>query len=206
MFKAALIIDPQVDFMKAEGALPVPGAEPVIDILNQYLESLTLENGYVGVVFTADTHDSEKYAESEEAKEFPPHCIMGTDGFDFAVEPQRVPEETQAFILNKGVFDMWQEQEIEVRPMSIVGRPAPVKGEQDRDEMFKNLLASGIEEVEVCGVASDYCVKWAIEGLLARGFKVTVYDNLVAGIARDIHQVAKEDFAEAVADGRLTIA
>ena len=205
MFKSALIIDAQVDFMKKDGALYVPGAEDVIEVINKYLESLSIENGYMGVVFTADTHDPETYPDSEEAKEFPPHCYMGTDGFDLAVEPQRVPGETQKYILNKGVFDMWHESTLEIRPLAVVGEIIPVGGEQDRDEFFKNLVAAGVEDIEVSGVASDYCVKWAIQGLLARGFRVTVYDNLVAGIGRDIHQVAKEDFIDEVADGKLMI-
>lgn len=205
MFKSALIIDAQVDFMRKDGALYVPGAEDVAETLNQYLESLSMENGYMGVVFTADSHDPEKYLASDEAKDFPPHCYMGTDGFDLAIEPQRVPSETQKFILNKGVFDMWQEGKLEVRPLAVIGEIVPVGGEQDRDEFFKNLLAAGVEEIEVSGVASDYCVKWAIQGLTARGFKVTVFDNLVAGISRDIHQVAKEDFIDEVEDGKLFV-
>ena len=55
----------------------------------------------------------------------------------------------------------------------------------------------GVEEVEVVGVAADYCVKWAVEGLVVRGFKVTLYDNLTAGIAQDIHEVVAENFASA---------
>ncbi len=213
MYKSALIIDAQVDFMRKDGALYVPGAEDVVGTLNEYLGSLSMENGYFGVIFTADTHNPETYPDSDEAKGdpdngvpgFPPHCYMGTDGFDLAVEPQQVPAETQKFILNKGVFDMWHEIKLEVRPLAVIGEVAPVGGEQDRDEFFKNLHAAGVEEIEVSGVASDYCVKWAIQGLTARGFKVTVFDNLVAGIQRDIHQVAKEDFIDEVADGRLIV-
>lgn len=205
MFKAAIIVDAQVDFMRDYGALYVPDAEDTIKIINEYLGSLSMENGYMGVLFTADTHDPDTYPKSEEAEMFPPHCYMGTDGFDLAVDPKLIPAETQKFIMNKGVFDMWYENSLEVRPLAVVNEVAPVGGEQDRDEFFNNLLAAGVEEIEVCGVATDYCVAWAIRGLTARGFKVTVYDNLVAGIERDIHQVAAEDFIDEVEDGKLQI-
>ncbi len=193
-FKIAVVVDAQVDFMDPNGALFVPGADTVVPIIDEYLSSLTLENGYMGVVFTADTHDEKTYPDSEEAKQFPPHCYQGTDGFGFAIKPQNVPSETQKFILNKGVFDMWEEPKLTVRPYRVTGEFIAYGGEQDREDFFSNIVAAGVEEAEVVGVAADYCVKWAVEGLLARGFKVTLYDNLTAGIDRNIHQVVDEDF------------
>ena len=201
-FKIAVIVDAQVDFMDPNGALFVPGADAVVPIIDEYLSSLTLENGYMGVVFTADTHDEKTYPDSLEATGdeekgipgFPPHCYQGTDGFAFAVKPQNVPEETQKFILNKGVFDMWEDPNVKVRPYRVTGEMVAYGGEQDREDFFNNIVAAGVDEVEVVGVAADYCVKWAVEGLLNRGFKVTLYDNLTAGIERDIHQVVEEDF------------
>lgn len=207
-FKIALVIDAQADFMDQSGALYVPDSEKIVPILNEYLSSLTLENGYMGVIFTADTHNEDTYPNSLEAKGdedagipgFPPHCYTGTDGFKFAVDPSKVPEDENGskipvMILNKGVFDMWQEEGLEVRPYKVHGEVVARGGEQDRDTFFKNLQMAGVEEVEVVGVAADYCVKWAIDGLLARGFKVTIYDNLTAGIERDIHQVVHDDFS-----------
>ena len=202
-FKLALVIDPQYDFMNPNGALFVPGSDAVVPILNEYLKSLTLENGYVGVVFTADTHDEETYPNSLEAKGdaangipgFPPHCYTGTDGFKFEVDPKLVPSETKKLILNKSVFNMWEESDLVLRPYAVEGEIKPVGGEQDRDAWFKNMKAMGIDEVEVTGVAADYCVKWAVEGLVARGFEVTLYDNLTAGISQNIREVVQENFA-----------
>jgi len=67
-FKIAVIVDAQVDFMDPNGALFVPGADALVPTLDEYLSSLTLENGYMGVVFTADTHDEKTYPDSEEAQ------------------------------------------------------------------------------------------------------------------------------------------
>ena len=47
------------------------------------------------------------------------------------------------------------------------------------------------------GVAADYCVRWAVEGLIARGFAVTVPAGLTRGIDRQIEVVAAQDFADA---------
>lgn len=205
MYKTALIIDAQVDFMRPEGALYVPGAEETIEIINDYLGSVTMENGYFGSIFTADTHNAEDYPKSEEAETFPPHCYVGTDGFDFAIEPQRVSPELLSVILNKDVFNMWEAEEGIIRPFKRVGDEIAIGGNQDRDVFFKNLISAGVTNIEVSGVASDYCVKWAIEGLLVRDFNVIVYDNLVAGIEKDIHEVAEKFFFEELEEGRLSI-
>ena len=47
------------------------------------------------------------------------------------------------------------------------------------------------------GVAADYCVRWAIDGLLARAFTVRVPADLTRGIARQMEQVIQEEFADA---------
>lgn len=206
MERIALIIDAQKDFMSSDGALYVPGAEKVTKILNQYLPSITLENGYFGVIFTADTHDKDTYADSEEAKMFPPHCILETDGFNFNIDMSQIPENTKKLILNKSVFNMWEEEDLILRPYKTEGEivsyaPIPLP----RNDFFDNLISAGINQIEVSGVASDYCVKEAIYGLLIREFNVKVYDNLVAGIERDIHQVAKEEFGFYLGNGQLVI-
>lgn len=194
MFKIAIIVDCQTDFTSPIGALPVPGAEKIVPTIDEYLSYLTLENGYMGVLFTADTHTPEEYKKSKEAEEFPEHCMVNTPGFDFSCNPKLVPRETPKMILNKSVFSMWEQPGLKLRPFKVAGEPVAYGGEVDRDEWFANLLANGVEEVEVVGFAADYCVKWAVDGLLLRGFNVTLYDNLTAGIQRDIHQVVNEDF------------
>lgn len=91
--------------------------------------------------------------------------------------------------LEKGVFDMWAEPDVAI---------AVATGEKvARDAFFMELEARGVTEVTVIGVAADYCVRWAIEGLVARGFTVDVPQGLTRGIARPIAQVIAEDFADA---------
>lgn len=237
MEKIALVIDAQNDFMTPNGALYVPGADNILDTLNEYLSSIRIENGYYGIIFTADTHEKDEYQASEEAKLFPPHCIKGSEGFNFAVDMTKLPTlesirnervqeliktgktEDQAteiardekiivperLIMNKGVFNMWEESNLSVRPYRLSGELVAHGGAQDRDALFTNLKNIGVDQVEVVGVASDYCVKDAIHGLLIRGFTVTVYDNLVAGIERDIYQVAEEEFNYYFQNGQLII-
>jgi nicotinamidase/pyrazinamidase len=203
MFKLAVIIDAQYDFMKPAGSLFVPGADAVIPTLNEYLKSLTLDNGYVGVVLTADAHDPETYPESLEAMGnpetgkpgFPPHCYIGTDGYKFAIDVSLIPAETKKLILNKDVNDMWEEKNIVLNTLVLDGEPAAFGGEQKRDAFFQRMFDQGIDEIELTGVAADFCVKDAIRGFVKRGFNVTLFDNLTAGVFDDIRKVVNTNFA-----------
>src|SRR3546814_2846085 len=63
-----------------------------------------------------------------------------------------------------------------------------------REHFFAGLKHHGVDTVTVIGVAADYCVMWAIRGLLDRGFKVEVVEHLTAGIQRDMQQTIDEEF------------
>ncbi len=141
-----------------------------------------------GVLFTADTHVPDIYAGSEEAKQFPLHCAIGTSGWALVVDPGAIDPAIPRYRLEKGVFDMWAEPGLVLE--AIDGGAA-----QDRDAFFAALLAAGVREVEVVGVAADYCVRWAVEGLLARGFRVTVPAALTRGIAQPVEAVARDAWA-----------
>lgn len=183
-----IVVDAQNDFMRADGKLYVPGAEAIIPALQAYLTKV--DN--LGVLFTYDTHLEGVYETSEEAKQFPIHCIKGSEGWQLAIDPSvvRVP----VYTMEKGVFDMWKEPTLSVyTDDALSGNPEDV---EDRDVLFKDLKACGVTKVRVTGVAADYCVKWAIDGLLTRGFEVEVMGDLTVGITRGIEQVVQDDFTD----------
>ena len=184
-----IVVDTQRDFMAAEGALSVAGAEALVPALRAFLERLEPE-ATAGVLFTFDTHDADVYAGSPEAEQFPPHCVRGSAGWENMLGADAVDPAIPAWRLEKGVFDMWAEEEVAVRSDRDPDAP-PVP----REQFFDRLKATGVRHVTVIGVAADYCVKWAVEGLVERGFEVTVPETLTRGIARQIDQVVIEDFA-----------
>jgi len=63
-----------------------------------------------------------------------------------------------------------------------------------RDPFFEALAGSGVRDVTVVGVAADYCVRWAIDGPVERGFRVEVPAALTRGIARQIDSVVAEEW------------
>ena len=187
MQRFVIIVDTQADFMLADGALPVAGAEALVAPMQAWLAALRPEET-AGILFTFDTHSAETYPGSAEAEQFPIHCVRGTPGWNNMLDAAAIDPAIPTYRLEKNVFDMWAETGLQVEgPGDAV----------ERDRFFADLKASGTTTVAVIGVAADYCVRWAIEGLLARGFNVEIPAALTRGIARSIEQVTKSDFAGA---------
>jgi nicotinamidase-related amidase len=189
-----IVVDTQRDFMAADGALSVAGAEALVPEAERFLAALKPDDT-AGVLFTYDSHEPEIYAASPEAEQFPPHCVKGSAGWDNMLSAAAVDAAIPVYRLEKGVFDMWAEPDAVLRDERNPDAPS-----LPRDSLFERLRLDGVRQVTVIGVAADYCVKWAVEGLLARGFDVTVPEALTQGIARQIRDVAAEDFA-----GRLQV-
>ncbi|MFV0624599.1 cysteine hydrolase family protein [Sphingomonas sp. ac-8] len=187
MKKVVVVVDTQADFMNPDGALAVAGADALAAPMAAWLKALAPADT-AAVLFTFDTHDVDTYPGSAEAEQFPIHCVRDTPGWRNLLDPARVDPAIPSYRLEKGVFAMWEEPDLRAEP--IAGGDSV-----DRDAFFAELRAAGVEEAVVIGVAADYCVRWAIDGLVARGFHVTVPAALTRGIARPIEQVVAEDFA-----------
>jgi nicotinamidase/pyrazinamidase len=171
--KLIVVVDTQYDFMLPDGALYVPQAEEIIVPGIRFLRNLKPEET-AAVLFTFDTHDPEIYAVSEEAGQFPPHCVRGTQGWANVFNPALIDPAIPVHALEKGVFDLWAEPDVEVQR---VGRSE----RRPRDTFFGALDPRRVQAT-VIGVAADYCVRWAVDGLAARGYRIEVPPELTRGI------------------------
>ena len=184
-----IVVDTQVDFMSPDGALPVAGAEALVAPMHAWLATLEPAET-AGVLFTFDTHYADTYAATAEAALFPIHCVRDTPGWSNMIDASLLDPAIAQYRLEKGVFDMWAEYGLMIVP---TGR-APIR----RDRFFADLKAAGTARVTVIGVAADYCVRWALNGLVDRGFACAVPADLTRGIDRQIEAVIAEDFANTV--------
>lgn len=191
MRRFVIVVDMQRDFVAADGALPVPDAEAVVGPAQAWLAGLTAEDT-TGILFTFDTHVPAAYAGSAESEQFPLHCVRGTPGWDLVLDRAAVDPAIPLFWLEKGVFDMWAEADVAI--LDGAGTATP------REAFFAVLKADGVTHVTVIGVAADFCVRWAVDGLVARDFAVDLPEALTRGIGRDIRQVVAEDFAGATVE------
>ena len=193
MKQVVVVVDTQGDFIRPDGALSVSGADALVAPMQAQLRALKPDETEA-VIFTFDTHDPQTYPGSAEAEQFPPHCYRETEGWRNMLSPDVIDPAIPAFALEKGVFAMWAEPGLTLTPMQREGEP------RDRDGFFAELRARGVEEALVFGVAADYCVRWAVAGLLERGFSCTVPTALTRGIERDIETIASDEF-----DGQLRV-
>ncbi|MED5547005.1 cysteine hydrolase family protein [Novosphingobium decolorationis] len=186
-----IVVDTQRDFMAPDGALSVAGADELVAPMQAWLEALDPETTE-GVLFTFDTHDPAIYPGSPEAEAFPLHCVRESAGWANMLDPDRIPAQIPAWKLEKGVFDMWNEAGLTLTSARSDARPTqPIA----RDAFFADLARRGVRDVNVIGVAADYCVLWAVQGLLERGFTVHVPQALTKGIDRQIDEVLVSDLA-----------
>lgn len=189
MSRFVVVVDTQFDFIASDGALNVAGADALVEPMQAWLDGLHPDDT-AGILFTFDTHVPEIYAGSPEAKAFPVHCVTGTPGWENVLGTASIRPSIPIWRLEKGVFDMWEEEVVWIDDARMPYRK-PVR----REDFFASLQAQGIREVVVIGVAADYCVRWAIEGLVARGFDVAVPHGLTRGIEREIEVVVADEFA-----------
>ncbi len=173
-----IVVDMQGDFVHAAGALPVPDAEAIVAPMQDWLAALD-PTTTAGVLLTFDTHVPDVYAASPESAQFPIHCVHGTLGWESVLDAGAIAPSIPVYTLDKGVFDMWAESGLSLKPLDKEGAAI------DREVFFASLAAEGLRDVTVVGVAADFCVKWAIEGLLARGFRVELPAALTRGIGME---------------------
>ena len=170
-------IDTQYDFISADGALSVPGAENIRENLRA-LTNYAIEHG-VKTIASADAHAPD----DREFEIFPPHCVQGTPG-------QKKIEET--CVANTQVIENTTP---ETNPHEVFSKADQILLEKQTYDVFTNLntvkliKAANADEHIVYGVATDYCVRAAVCGLLDRGYQVIVVKDAIAAV----EQKAGED-------------
>jgi len=170
MTRALFIVDVQNDFTEG-GALGVVGGDAVATAITSHLAAHGDE--YRLVIASRDWHDGDgdngghfATGEPDFVDTWPPHCVAGTPGaeYDPGLDTSAVTHHVK-----KGQ-----------------GQPAYslFEGRDDDGRAVAELLTdAGILEVDVVGIATDYCVlATALDGR-QHGFEVRVLDDLVAGVA-----------------------
>ncbi len=181
-------VDTQYDFMEPGGALYVPQAETV----KPNLERLLRAAGSFGIT-TISSRCAHQPGDAE-FEMFPPHCLEGTPGAErvFADLP-RLPRQEIAvdavadahtqleagkhYVVKKKVFDMFSSKWL--------------------DGLRQRGALRG-EDCIVFGVATDYCVRACVLGLVEAGARVQVVEDAIRGVAPE---TTEQTFAEMRAAG-----
>jgi nicotinamidase/pyrazinamidase len=171
MSRALIVVDVQNDFCEG-GSLPVTGGARVAADISALMHRWhTREPGgpsYDVVVATKDHHvdpGDHWAAKPDFEHSWPVHCKVGTDGEGF--HPNLDPQPFDAIFL-KG--------EHAAAYSGFEGRTTQGEGLADW------LRGHGVTEVDVCGIATDHCVRaTALDGA-REGFDTRVLTALCAGV------------------------
>ena len=166
------MVDVQNDFCEG-GSLAVAGGAEVAFRIGQLLQHWSHRDpgaaDYAVAVATRDHHidpgahfsDDPDFVDS-----WPAHCVVGTEGEAF--HPNLDPQPFDAIFL-KG--------EHAAAYSGFEGRSA------DGTPLADWLGRHQISHLDVCGIATDYCVRQTALDGLRNGFSVRVLTDLVAGVA-----------------------
>jgi nicotinamidase/pyrazinamidase len=155
---ALLVVDVQNDFLPG-GSLAVPGADAVVPVLCKYVRA-ALESR-AQLCATRCWHPAKHCSFRERGGPWPPHCIQGTPGAEFA-PGLRLPADT--IIFSKGM-------------------------DPDRDSysgfvgtmLDATLRALDVARVLIGGLATEFCVLNTVRDALARGHAVLLLEDAVRG-------------------------
>ena len=162
----------QQDFVAPHGALPVRGATELIPQISTEIET-SRRNGDL-VVWTQDWHPERTPHFAPFGGTWPTHCVAGTSGAEVVPELAAL-QRSDDLLIRKGVAG-----EDGYSAFSVRG---PLLGEDLPTELHDRLKEQAIQQVRICGVATDWCVKSTAIGALRLGYTVEVIRAGIAAVA-----------------------
>ncbi len=156
---ALLIVDMQNDFLPG-GSLAVPRGDEVVPVLNSYLKLFTSRN--LPIYATRDWHPEQHCSFKAQGGSWPPHCVQGTRGAEFAAALQLPPSTV------------------------IISKATTV--EQDAYSGFEGtnldqqLHAANVHRLFIGGLATDYCVLSTVRDALKLGYRVLLLADAIRAV------------------------
>ena len=151
-----IIVDPQVDF--TTGSLATAKGPASMDYLAKALKEGAWKN-YNWIIVTQDAHPANHCSFVEQGGVFPPHCVQGTEGMNVYPALQDVLSSITANIPN--IHYMQKGDLPEKEEFSIF------QNEQSGEKLRSVIEQEKFEGIDVCGIATDYCVYETTKDLMA---------------------------------------
>ena len=185
MARALIVVDVQNDFCEG-GSLAVAGGAAVAGAISAHLAQHRGDYGVV--VATRDWHidPGTHFADEPDfAATWPAHCVAETDGADFhpALDDAVDFLATVDAVVSKGAY--------EAAYSGFEGRT------EDGRALADLLREAGVTEVDVVGIATDYCDRATALDALREGFATRLLVPLTAGVAPATTEAALAELAEA---------
>ncbi len=165
--RALIIVDVQNDFCEG-GSLAVAGGAAVARAVSEMLAGPDGAR-YAQVVATQDYHvnPGEHFSATPDySVSWPAHCVAGTPGADFHPD-----------LDTRKVGEVFRKGEYAAAYSGFEGTSA------SGETLLHWLSEHGIDEVDVVGIATDYCVRATAADAARAGIDTTVLLSLTAGVA-----------------------
>ena len=156
---ALIVVDVQNDFL-AGGSLAVPCGEDVVPVLNHYIREFEVKG--LPIFLTRDWHPPSHCSFEAQGGVWPPHCIAGTRGAEFAPNLE-VPG--SATIISKAT-----------------GVEKDAYSGFDETNLNSELRDRDIHRLFVGGLATDYCVLNTVRDALSNGYDVFLLIDAVRAV------------------------
>ena len=172
---ALISVDVQNDFLDG-GSLAVPHGNEVIPVMNRYIHVFK-EKG-LPIFTTRDWHPANHCSFKARGGPWPPHCVQGTKGAEFAPDLQ-LPED--AVIISSAT-----------RP-----EKEAYSGFEGTD-LHERLQKIGVRRLFIGGIATDYCVLNTVRDALTLGYEVYLLEDAIraVNVHPDDGEKAKEEMFE----------
>lgn len=158
---ALIIVDLQNDFL-AGGSLAVPDGDAVVPLINDYIDAFLARQ--LPIYATRDWHPADHCSFQAQGGPWPPHCIAGSPGAEFA-RGLRLPDPEKFTIISK----------------AISSDKDAYSGFENTD-LAERLRREEIQRVFVGGLATDYCVLNTVKDALKSGFKVILLEDAIRAV------------------------
>lgn len=193
MGRALVLVDIQNDFCEG-GSMGVDGGGAVAAraterVLADRAHRDIGHRDYTAIVATADWHHDpgDHWAtdgEPDFATSWPVHCKVGTPGAEFHPALHDALDHLDE-VFRKGMTDA-----------AYSGFEGVAAGD-GRTPLADWLRRRGVTDLDVCGIATDHCVRATVLDAADEGFAVRLLADTVAGVAEETTQAALEEMVSA---------
>lgn len=171
-----LVVDCQHDFI--DGTLACGGAEEAVEAIAAFIN----EHPEMPVLYSADWHSPQNRSFARNGGTWPPHCVAGERGAEvhekFRTEVRKKEQRPgEATLYLKGKDDFVEEY----------------SAFEAKNALGGTVASDAAENVAVCGIASEYCVRETVLDLLKAGRNVTLLTDALGWVDRKKHEENLKD-------------
>ena len=184
---ALIVVDMIYDFI--DGSLACQNADQAVAETLKFIDAQTKGQGgedheildTFPILFVRDHHPADHSSFKEQGGIWPSHCVAGTRGGE-------IHKALQPYVCEELTFDKGCDKAKE--------QYSGFEGENEAGQSLGEILELlDTDEIYVCGIATEYCVRNTCEDLFKAGFKVRLLKDCLAFVDHAGHLKALEEMA-----------